>query len=90
MVCSTFFNVFFLNQRNYIFQSAEKCEMTSFYMTSLHVDLNEAAKCVHIIYTTHIASLLIAPTHTRTKYKMATIFGLTYEDSSYESSRHQN
>ena len=23
--------------------------MTSFYMTSLHVDLNEAAKCVDII-----------------------------------------
>ena len=33
-------------------------------------------------YTTHTASLLIAPSQTRTKYKMATIFGLTYEDSS--------
>ena len=32
-------------------------------------------------YTTHIASLLIAPSHTRTKYKMATTFGLTCEDS---------
>ena len=32
-------------------------------------------------YTTQIASLLIAPSHNRTKYKMATIFGLTYEDS---------
>ena len=42
-------------------------------------------------YTIHIASLLIAPSTTRTKYKMATIFGLTYEDSSfYERSRHQN
>ena len=57
-----------------------KCKMTSFAMTSLHVDLSEAAKCVDN-YTTHIASLLIAPSHTCTKYKMATIFGLTYEDS---------
>ena len=64
--------------RNYICQSAKK----SFYTTSLHVDLNEAAKCVDIKpYTTHITSLLIAPSHTRTKYKMATIFGLTYKDS---------
>ena len=30
-------------------------------------------------YTTHIASLLIASSHTRTKYKMVTIFGLTYQ-----------
>ena len=29
-----------------------------------------------LYYTTHIASLLIAPSHTRTKYKMAMIFGL--------------
>ena len=63
------------------FKSAKKCEMASFCMTSLHVDLNEAAKYVDII-TTHIASLLIAPSHTRTKYKMAMIFGLTCEDSS--------
>ena len=48
-VCNTFFNFFSLYLRNYIFQSAKKCEMTSFYMTSLHVDLNEAAKCVDII-----------------------------------------
>ena len=48
-------------------------------MTSLHADLNEAAKFVD--YSVHIASLLIAPSHTRTKYKMATTFGLTYEDS---------
>ena len=41
--------VFSFNLRNYIFQSAKKCEMTSFYMTSLHVELNEAAKCVDII-----------------------------------------
>ena len=34
------------------------------------------------IYTTHIASLLIAPSHTSTIYKMAMIFDLTYEDSS--------
>ena len=35
---------FSLNLRNYIFQSAKKCEMTSFSMTSPHVDLNLAAK----------------------------------------------
>ena len=51
-------------------------------MTAFHTDLNEAAKCVDIIRTTHIASLLIAPSHTRTKYKMAALFGLTYEDAS--------
>ena len=32
------------NLRNFIFQSAKKCEMTSFSMTLLHVDLDEAAK----------------------------------------------
>ena len=65
--------------------------MTSFCMISLHVDLNEAAKCVDIS-TTHIASLLIAPSHTRTKYKMATILGPTYEEqsSNFESLRHEN
>ena len=41
--------VFSFNLRHYIFQSSKKCEMTSFYMTSLDVDLNEAAKCVDII-----------------------------------------
>ena len=58
MVCSTFFNFSSLTLRNYIFESAKKCEMTPFYMTSLHVDLNEAAKCVDIIPL--ITSLLIA------------------------------
>ena len=53
--------------------------MTSFSMTSLHVDLKEAAKYVEIIPLTLIASL--SRLRTRTKYKMATIFGLTYEDS---------
>ena len=48
MFCSTFFNFVSLDLRNYIFQSAKKCEMTSFSLTSLHVDLNEAAKCVDI------------------------------------------
>ena len=44
--------------------------MTSLSMTSLNIDLNEAAKYVDIIpHTTHIASLLIAPLHTRTTYK---------------------
>ena len=76
MVFSTFSNFFFFQSANLIFQSAKKCEMTSFSMTSLHVDLNKAAKCVD-----HIASLFIAPPHTCTKYKMATIFDLTYEDS---------
>ena len=51
-----FFQFFSFNLRNYILQSAKKCEMTSFCMTSLHVDLNEAAKCVDIIpLTTHRA-----------------------------------
>ena len=49
--------VFPFNLRNYIFQSAEKCEMTSFGMTSLHVDLNEAPKCVDTIPPTLLASL---------------------------------
>ena len=44
MACSTFFNLFSCNLRNYTYPSAKKCEMTSF-----HVDLNEAAKCVDII-----------------------------------------
>ena len=48
---------FSFNLRNYVlFQSAKKCEMTSFSMTSLHVDLNEAAKCVDIIPLTLLAS----------------------------------
>ena len=55
--------------------------MTSFSMKSFYGDLNEAAKCVDIIANSaHIASLLIVPSRTRTKYKMATIFGLTYEN----------
>ena len=64
-------------------QSAKKCEMTSFSMTSLPVDVNEAAKCVDTI-----------PSHTSTRYKMATILGLTYEDSltivrKLEASKHE-
>ena len=54
---STFFNFFPFNLQNNIFQSSKKCEMTSFYMTSLHVDLNEAAKCFDIIRLTLLASL---------------------------------
>ena len=46
--------------------------MTSFSTTPLQVDLNEAAKCVDILCHSHCYS---------TKYKMATIFGLAYEDS---------
>ena len=62
------FQYFFsFNLRNYIFHSA---------MTSFHVDLNEAAKCID-----HTASLLIAPSPTRTECKMATIFSLNYDDS---------
>ena len=115
--CVVLVSIFFsFNLRNYMFQSAKKCEMTSFSMTSLHVDLNEAVKCVdihcvHLVIETfgvsfkfnypyqrviydnhavnwvliydnvHIANLLIAPSRTSTKYEMATIFGLTYEDS---------
>ena len=52
------FSIFFsFKLRNYIFQSAKKCEMTSLYMASLHVDLNEAAKCVDIIPLKLLASL---------------------------------
>ena len=66
---------------NYIFQSTKKCKMMSFYMTSLHVDLKEAARCVDIIPPT----LLVSLSHLRTlvQNKNATIFGLTYEDSSF-------
>ena len=42
---STFFS---FNLRNYVSQSAKKCEMTSLSMTFSHVDLNEATKCVDI------------------------------------------
>ena len=77
-----FFQFFSFNLRNDIFQSAKKCEMTSFCMTSLHVDLNEAAKCVDIIPYTLLASLSYLHTHSHTKYKIATIFGLTYKDES--------
>ena len=31
---------FSFSLRNYVFISAKKCEMTSFSMTSLHIDLN--------------------------------------------------
>ena len=51
MVTFQCFSLF--NLRNCIFQYAKKCEMTSFYMTSLHVDLNEAAKCVDISCRSH-------------------------------------
>ena len=52
------FSIFFsFNLRNFIFQSAKKCEMTSFCMTSFHVDLNEAANCVDIIPHALLASL---------------------------------
>ena len=54
-------------------------------MTSLHVDLNKAAKCVDIKPLTLLAYLVEAartPSHTCTKCKMATIFGITYKDSS--------
>ena len=47
MVCNTFFNFFLsFNLQDYIFQFAKKCEITSFCMMSLNVDLDEAAKCV--------------------------------------------
>ena len=45
-----FFSIFF--------PSAKKCEMTSVCMTSLHVDLNEAAKCVDIIPLTFFRTLV--------------------------------
>ena len=49
MGSGSIFHFFSFNLRNYIFQSAKKCEMTSSYMTSLHVDLNKAGECVNII-----------------------------------------
>ena len=71
-----FFSIFFsFNLRNYIFPSAQKCEMTS-----LHVDLNEAANCVDIMPLTLLAYLSRLRTLVQNT-KMATIFGLTYEDS---------
>ena len=57
-----FSNLLSFNLRSYIFQSAGKCEMTSSYMMSLHVNLNEATKCVDIIPLTSLPSL----THLRT------------------------
>ena len=50
--------------------------MTSFCMTSLHVDLNEAAKCVDMPLTllawlSHIRALV--------QMQMVTTFDLTYE-----------
>ena len=48
-----FFSMFFsFNLRNYIFQSAKMCEMTT-----LHLDLNDTATCVDIIPLTLLASL---------------------------------
>ena len=44
MMCSTFSISISFHLRNYVFKSAKKCEMTSFCMTSLHVDLFETAK----------------------------------------------
>ena len=52
-----FFHFFSLNLRNYIFQSDKKCEMTSFYIMSLNVDLNVAAKSDGITPLTLLASL---------------------------------
>ena len=51
-------------------------EVTSLSMKSLHFDLNEAAKCVEKSLT-----LLAFLSRTRTKYKMATKFGLIDENS---------
>ena len=81
MACSTFFKFFCFNPRYDIFQSAKKGEIMSFNMTSLQVDLNEAAKFVDIMSLTLLASLS-AIAYSYTKYKMVTIFGLTCEDSS--------
>ena len=50
--------------------------MTSLSMTALRFDLNEAAKRVDMLLT-----LLASLSCTRTKYKMATTFGLAYENS---------
>ena len=54
-------------------------------MTSLHFDLNEAAKCVDIIPLTLLPSLLRLRTLVQNTNKMVTKFGLTYADSSTNS-----
>ena len=54
--------------------------MAFFSMTSLHVDLNETAKCVHVDVSIHVANFLIAHLRTRTKYKVATTFGLVMKN----------
>ena len=71
-------------------QSAKKCEMTSFSMTSLHVDLNEAAKCVEIIPPTLLASFSSLPTLVQNN-KIARTIGLTKINRQIcESSSHEN
>ena len=58
MVCIVLFSILSsFDLRNCIFQSAKKCAIT-LSMTSLHVDQNEPAKCVHIISFTLLASFL--------------------------------
>ena len=84
MACSTFFKFSAFNLRNYIFQSTKKCKMTSFSMTSLHADLNEAPKCVDIIPTTFAASL----SHLRWRRYLAELTKINCRI--YESSMHEN
>ena len=68
---------FSFNLRNYIFQSAKKCVMASFCLTSLHVDLSEAAKCVDIVLPTLHCQPPYRPFAHSYNIHMATIFGLT-------------
>ena len=74
-----------------MFQSAKKCEMTSFSMTSLHVDLNEPAKCVDIIPLTLLASLSRLRTLVQnTKWRRYLAELTKIHEPIYESWRHQN
>ena len=92
MLCSTFFQFFVsFNLRNYIFQSAKMCEMTSLCMTSLHVYVNEAAKCIDIIPSTLLASLSRLRTFVQnTKWGQYLAYLTKNNHRIYESSRRDN
>ena len=65
--------------------------MTSFSMTSLHVDLNEATKCVDIIPFTLLASLSRLSTLVQnTKWRRYLAQLKKIHQPIYESWRHQN
>ena len=83
--CVVLFSIFLsFDLRNYIFQSAKKCEMTPFY-------LNEAAKCVDIIPLTLLASLSRLRTVVRnTKWRRYLAYLTKIDQPLYENSRNKN